>query len=217
MAQLAIKAGAEGITVHPRPDQRHIRPSDVRALSSFLRSEYDEQIEFNIEGNPTDGFLDLVKSVRPTQVTLVPDLPDQRTSDHGWDFLADGQKLTSIVAELVPLRIRVALFIDPDPDAIPFVRDTGANRIELYTGPYAEAFSTGSYKRVLSRYVTTARSASSVGLAVNAGHDLNLENLHAFKRAVPVLAEVSIGHALTADALRFGFPEAVKRYLAAMC
>lgn len=212
MAQLAIAGGAEGITVHPRPDQRHIRLPDVHTLRKLLRTEYNDQIEFNVEGYPSNDFLELVMEVQPTQVTLVPDLPDQRTSDHGWELRTTGRQLASIVAELNPLGIRVALFVDPDPEVMSLVRDTGANRIELYTGPYAVSYSSGEYEQSLASYVATANRAINIGLGINAGHDLSLDNLPTFKRAIPDLAEVSIGHALTAHALRVGFAEAVKEY-----
>ena len=216
IARLAIAAGAEGITVHPRPDQRHIRPTDVLELRSLLRTEYDDRIEFNVEGNPTDSFLALVHEVCPTQVTLVPDTPEQRTSDHGWEIHTEGKRLAPLIADLASDGIRVSLFVEPAPETMSSVRTTGAHRIELYTARYAEAYADGIYDEVLGRYSDTAEKAVEVGLGVNAGHDLTLDNLPAFKRQVPMVAEVSIGHALIADALRMGLPATVKAYLAAI-
>jgi len=215
-ARLVIAAGAHGITVHPRPDERHIRRSDVHDLAALLRNEYAGRIEFNIEGNPTEAFLELLFDVRPDQATLVPDAPDQRTSDHGWDFEADGERLKPIVARLKNAGIRVSLFVDPEIDAVRGAAEAGADRIELYTEPYAAAYARGEYLDVLHTYAECAREAARLGLGVNAGHDLNLDNLPRLRDALPMLAEVSIGHAITADALRIGFPGAVEAYLAAL-
>jgi pyridoxine 5-phosphate synthase len=215
IAELVIGAGADGITVHPRPDERHIRRSDVRDLGELLRTRYPD-IELNIEGYPSADWLDLVHEIEPAQATLVPDSPEQRTSDHGWDLEADGNLLVPIVRDLRAAGIRVSLFLDPDPEALPAVKATGADRIELYTEPYARAFAAGHHAESLASYAATARAADGAGLGVNAGHDLNLDNLPAFRRAIPMLAEVSIGHAITADALRMGFPAAVREYLAAI-
>ena len=216
IARLAIEAGAHGITVHPRPDQRHTRSSDVRELAHLISTEFEGKAEFNVEGYPTDEFLSLVSDVNPTQVTLVPDAPEQRTSDHGWDLSADGAWLKAVVSSLSNIGTRVSLFIDPDVDAVLRVRDTGAQRIELYTEPYASAYSSSDCDSELGRYSIAAQTAIESGLGINAGHDLTLENLPAFKSRVPMLAEVSIGHAITSDALVIGFQAAVKSYLDAL-
>lgn len=210
-AKLCVAAGAAGITVHPRPDQRHTRPSDVRELR---RLTYDLHVEFNVEGYPTDDFLQLVCEVRPEQCTLVPDAPDQKTSDHGWDVAAQAELLTKVVAPLRSAGIRVSIFMDPVPDAMRLIPAIGAHRVELYTEPYAAAFATPDRETQLVRYAAAARAAHQAGLGVNAGHDLNLHNLGPFLQAVPYVEEVSIGHALVADALELGMSEAVKRYVA---
>jgi pyridoxine 5-phosphate synthase len=215
-ARLVIGAGAHGITVHPRPDERHIRRSDVRELAALIAAEFDPRIEYNIEGNPTPEFIALVGEVRPDQVTLVPDAPEQRTSDHGWDLLRDSARLAPLVRELRSSGARVSLFLDPDAAMVPRAKEVGADRIELYTEPYARAFGGPGAGAMLGRYVKAARAAERVGLGVNAGHDLNLDNLPAFCQAIAPLAEVSIGHAITADALRLGFPAAVEAYLRAI-
>ena len=215
-ARLVIHAGAQGITVHPRPDERHIRRTDVVELAALLRDEFPPTIEYNIEGYPTPEFIALIREVRPDQVTLVPDAPDQRTSDHGWDLTRDGARLTPIIAQLRASGARVSLFLDPEPAQVAGVERAGAERIELYTGPYAHAFGRPGAKALLERYVQTAEAAARAGLGVNAGHDLNLDNLPTFAQAVAQLAEVSIGHAITADALRIGFPAAVEAYLRAL-
>jgi pyridoxine 5-phosphate synthase len=216
IAELVIAAGAQGITVHPRPDQRHIRPGDVRDLAALLHERYRDSIEFNIEGYPTDDFLALVLEARPTQVTLVPDAPDQRTSDHGWDVTANRTLLEQVIATLHEAAARVSLFLDPEPDAVADVAAVGADRIELYTEPYARAFAAGKCDALLARYAATAQAAVEAGLGVNAGHDLTVANLRVFRTHVPALAEVSIGHAITADALEVGFPAAVRAYLEAL-
>jgi pyridoxine 5-phosphate synthase len=215
-ARLVIGAGAHGITVHPRPDERHIRRSDVRELAALIAAEFDPRIEYNIEGNPTPEFVALVGEVRPDQVTLVPDAPEQRTSDHGWDLRRDSARLAPLVRELRSSGARVSLFLDPDAAMVPRAKEVGADRIELYTEPYARAFGGPEAGAMLGRYVEAARVAERVGLGVNAGHDLNLDNLPAFCQAIAQLAEVSIGHAITADALRLGFPAAVEAYLRAI-
>ena len=216
IARIAIAAGAEGITVHPRPDERHIRPSDVRELNSLLKSEYNDKVEFNIEGYPTKAFLELVREVKPTQVTLVPDAPDQRTSDHGWNTSVEGERLQSVVAHIHETGARVSLFIDADAEEIPQVSRIGAERIELYTEPYARAYAKAAFEDELDRYSATAQAAVELDIGVNAGHDLTLDNLPPFKQRIPMLAEVSIGHAITADALECGFPAAVNAYRAAV-
>ena len=213
-ARLALDAGAHGITVHPRPDGRHVRAQDVRELAAVLREW--PAAEFNIEGNPFHGLLEFVRDVRPRQCTLVPDESGAFTSDHGWDLPADRARLKPVVAELKSLGVRVSLFMDPLPDAMGAVRELGADRVELYTEPYALSFGTSEEESVLGRYAQAARAAQRVGLGINAGHDLNLDNLPVFLRAVPDVLEVSIGHALISDALEFGLAEAVRRYLDAI-
>jgi pyridoxine 5-phosphate synthase len=215
-ARLVVLAGAHGITVHPRPDERHIRRTDVVELAALVRDELAPAIEYNIEGYPTPEFITLIGEVRPDQVTLVPDVPDQRTSDHGWDIKATFRSLQSVIRELKATGARVSLFMDPDPGAIASAATVGADRIELYTGPYAHAFAEGVAAPLLRRHVQAAEAAQEAGLGVNAGHDLNLDNLPAFVHAIPQLAEVSIGHAITADALRIGFPAAVEAYRRAL-
>jgi pyridoxine 5-phosphate synthase len=215
-ARLAIHAGAHGITVHPRPDERHIRRTDVIELAALVRDELAPGIEYNIEGYPTPEFIALIGEVRPDQVTLVPDAPDQRTSDHGWDLKASFRSLQSVIRELKGIGARVSLFMDPDPGAIATAASVGADRIELYTGPYAHAFAEGVAAPLIRRHIQAAEAAQEAGLSVNAGHDLNLDNLPVFVQAIPQLAEVSIGHAITADALRIGFPAAVEAYLRAL-
>src|SRR5690606_37815187 len=216
MADLVIASGAHGITVHPRPDERYVRRTDVYELAALLEQKHEGRIELNIEGNPTDDLLELLLDVKPEQATLVPDSPDQRTSDHGWNFGADGERLRPIVARLKAAGIRVSLFVDGEVAAVTAAAATGADRIELYTEPYAAAHARGDFAAVLREYARCGEEAERLGLGVNAGHDLNLENLPALRDTMPMLAEVSIGHAITADALRIGFPGAVEAYLAAL-
>jgi pyridoxine 5-phosphate synthase len=213
IARLCIDAGAHGITVHPRPDQRHIRPDDVYELADMLSRE--RNIEFNIEGNPFSGFMDLVRKVRPDQCTLVPDSPDALTSDHGWDLRRDNHGLHPLIRELRNLGIRISLFMDADPSQMTLAKAVGADRVELYTGPYAAAFGTPLQESVAEQYARSASAAQNAGLGVNAGHDLNLQNLARFCE-IPGILEVSIGHAITADALEVGFPAAVRAYLKAI-
>ncbi len=210
-AIIVLNAGAHGITVHPRPDERHIRKSDVYDLAALLSKR--PEAEFNIEGNPFHMMMDLVRAVRPHQCTLVPDDPDAFTSNHGWNLARDGIRLQPKIAELRALGTRVSLFMDPVSETMPHARALGADRIELYTEPYAKAFGTPEESRILNRYVKSARAAQASGLGINAGHDLNLNNLPRFLQAVTGVIEVSIGHALTADALEFGLTETVHRYL----
>jgi pyridoxine 5-phosphate synthase len=210
-ARIALDAGAGGITVHPRPDARHIRTDDVHALLPVL-GQYPGA-ELNIEGNPFHAVLGLVREVRPQQFTLVPDEPAAYTSDHGWDLQKDGERLQPIVAELKRLGVRVSLFMDPDPAAMPLAAATGADRVELYTEPYAAAYGTSAEATALARYVEAAGAALHRGLAVNAGHDLNQRNLGALISAIPDLSEVSIGHALIAEALEEGLAATVRSYL----
>lgn len=216
MARMVVAAGAQGLTVHPRPDERHIRRSDVPALNKLITSELPAGIEFNVEGYPTPDFIALIQETCPDQVTLVPDTPDQRTSDHGWDLIAQKSFLRDVIGDLKRSGARLCLFMDPEPGEMAKAAGAGADRVELYTGPYAEAFATDDAALMLQRYVDAAEAAAAAGLGVNAGHDLSLDNLPDFRRAVPMLAEVSIGHAITADALRIGFPAAVEAYLRAL-
>jgi pyridoxine 5-phosphate synthase len=209
-AEHCIDAGAHGITVHPRPDQRHIRPSDVFDLSNCLKSH--PHVEFNIEGNPFSEFMELVRKVLPAQCTLVPDAPGAATSDHGWDLETDSRRLRPIVAELKDLGTRVSLFMDADSDQWALARELGADRVELYTQPYAEAFARNDYEAVFGYFKFAANAAQTSGLGINAGHDLNLQNLGRFCE-IPGILEVSIGHALVSDALDMGFSNAVRAYL----
>lgn len=207
-AQVVIAAGAHGITVHPRPDERHVRKSDVYEIEKLLEQYPD--IEFNIEGYPTEDFLDMVCSVKCDQVTLVPDAPDQKTSDHGWDMVRHADFLKQVVGRINAAGKRVSVFVDPDPDTVGLAKGIGAARVELYTGPYFE-------KTIpLSQYKLTADAAVQAGLKVNAGHDLNLDNLAQFIEAIPECAEVSIGHAITSDALMMGWPTTIRKYLEAI-
>jgi pyridoxine 5-phosphate synthase len=211
-ARLCLEAGADGITIHPRPDQRHVRPGDVHDLASLLK-EFPAA-EFNIEGNPFHQFISFAEDVRPAQCTLVPDETAAFTSDHGWDLKKDGERLGPLIKSIQGLGCRVSLFIDPDPIAVEHAARLGAERVELYTAPYAEAFEKKIADAGVEPYSASAIRARQLGIQVNAGHDLSLQNLGFFLSHVPDVAEVSIGHALIADALDFGLPEAVRRYLA---
>ena len=213
-ARTVLDAGAAGITVHPRPDQRHIRHDDVVPLAKLVADRGDPSIEYNIEGYPDERFLTLVEEARPHQVTLVPDAPDQATSDHGWDLPATAEMLTPVVKRLKDQGFRVALFADPVPAVIEGAKAVGADRVELYTGRYFDAHRDGKGAQSLLGFVEAATLARQLGLGVNAGHDLTLDNLGDFCAAIPWLAEVSIGHAITADALERGFAGAVRAYLA---
>lgn len=197
--------GADGITVHPRPDERHIRKSDVYALRPLVRTE------FNIEGYPDERFMELVLSVRPTQATLVPDAPSALTSSAGWDVQANMEFLTLIVDRLKEAGIRTSIFVDTDEANIRAAARTGTDRVELYTGPFAEAFETDP-EGAVAPFAAAAIAAHNVGLGVNAGHDLNLHNLKFFQEHVPHLSEVSIGHALISDALYLGLEATIKAY-----
>ena len=212
-----LELGAQGLTVHPRPDQRHIRPHDVIALSALVKSF--SHTEFNIEGNPLapakndyPGLLALVEQTRPHQCTLVPDSDSQLTSDHGFDLTQSAEVLAPILSQLKRWGVRSSLFMDPDLVQIDLAKQVGADRIELYTGPYAWNFGGEKGRETFQRYYEAAQHAHNIGLGVNAGHDLNLENLSTFC-SVPGLQEVSIGHALTIDALQMGLPETVSQYL----
>ena len=200
--------GAQGITVHPRPDERHIRYADVRALAGLVTTE------LNIEGNPREPrFVELVLAVKPAQVTLVPDAEGQLTSDHGWDTIAHHDYLVDVTRTFRRAGVRVSLFVDPRPELVAGAKQVGADRVELYTEGYAREF-TESAEKAAAPYVLAAQAASDVGLGLNAGHDLDLHNLRFFAERVPGLLEVSIGHALVCDALYLGFEETVRRYLA---
>jgi len=211
LSTLALEAGADGITVHPRPDARHITSADVADLAALLRDW--PQAEFNIEGNPFHNLMPLIREHRPHQVTFVPDSVGQATSDHGWDLAHDGEALQPLIAECRALGVRVSLFMDPLPEAMAAARALGADRVELYTEAYAHAHGSPRQADVLAPYVATAQAAGRVGLGVNAGHDLNRDNLTDFLRAVPGVDEVSIGHAIASDALEMGMSETVKAYL----
>ena len=210
-ARIALEAGAAGITVHPRPDERHIRPHDVQELAVLVREW--PGCEFNIEGNPFHNLMALAEVIRPEQCTLVPDDPGAAPSDHGWDLQREGGRLEPLVGRLRALGIRVSLFMDPDPAAMARARDLGADRVELYTEAYARRHGTAEQAASLAGYAAAAQAAQACGLGVNAGHDLNLANLGDFIRAVPRVLEVSIGHALTADALEMGMAAAVRAYV----
>ena len=209
-AQLCLEAGAQGITVHPRPDARHIRADDVRELAALMKAW--PQAEYNIEGNPTQNLMDFIRETRPHQATFVPDSEDQFTSDHGWNLPADAERLRPMIAECKSLGVRVSLFMDPLPAAMAHVAAVGADRIELYTETWASAFGTPREAEVAAAFAATARAALAQGLGINAGHDLNRDNLTRFLREVPGVSEVSIGHALIADALELGYTEAVRDY-----
>ena len=215
-AHICIAAGAQGITIHPRSDQRHIRPHDAVDLKREI------SVELNIEGNPFaepqgdyPGFMAIVRQVRPAQCTLVPDSHSQLTSDHGWDLLKEANRLKPIIAELKDLDCRISLFMDADTQELSLAREIGANRIELYTGPYAAAFSEHRAETELSKLLTVAKEAEKLDLGLNAGHDLNLQNLPLLV-TLPHLLEVSIGHALVADALECGLENTVKAYIKAL-
>jgi pyridoxine 5-phosphate synthase len=219
-ARTCIAAGANGITVHPRPDMRHIRATDVTDLAALLATPAFAEIEFNIEGNPFagpqdngfPGFMALVEQTMPAQCTLVPDNPVQLTSDHGWDLAGDNTPLAAVIDSLKELGIRVSLFMDPVDAQIKEAARLGAHRIEFYTGPYADAY--GAHQAILARFVEAATFARGLGLGINAGHDLNQENLGEFCLAVAPVDEVSIGHALITDALWSGLDPTVRRYKA---
>ncbi len=213
-ARTCLGAGCHGITVHPRPDARHITYRDVFELAAMLRAEY--RTELNIEGYPGPGFLDLVCKVRPDQATLVPDPPNVLTSDQGWALGERNAWLGDVIQRLHDNAIRVSLFVEPDPATVRGAKDLGADRIELYTGPYAMAFETPERARILGEHCASARLARSIGLGLNAGHDLNLKNLPRYVKTVRGLAEVSIGHALIADALYLGLKRTVGLYLKAL-
>ena len=209
-ARLVLEAGAQGITVHPRPDERHIRAHDVRDLAELLKDW--PQVEYNIEGNPFHNLMDVIREIRPHQATFVPDTVGQFTSDHGWTFPADLERLAPEVAQTKALGVRVSLFMDPSPEMMRAAREVGADRVELYTEAYASAWGTPRQAEALARYRAAAEAALAAGLEINAGHDLNRDNLADSLREVPGVQEVSIGHALVADALELGYTETIRDY-----
>ena len=212
-AEICLQAGAAGITIHPRPDERHIRAHDVTDLAALMQAWPDR--EFNIEGNPTQNLMDFVRAVRPHQCTFVPDSESQPTSDHGWDLSAPtghADRLRPLIAEARALGVRVSLFMDADPAAMALAQAIGADRVELYTEPYAAAWGTPRQAEVVAQFAAAARAAQAAGLGINAGHDLSRANLGDFLRGVPGVQEVSIGHALIADALELGYAATVQDY-----
>jgi pyridoxine 5-phosphate synthase len=211
-ARIALDAGAHGITLHPRPDQRHIRPHDVDEVAAVLTGY--PGVELNIEGNPFEGLVEHCERVHPAQATLVPDTTQQATSDHGWNLEADGERLVPVVARLRAIGCRVSLFMDAVPGAIAGAKTVGADRVELYTEPYAAEFARRADSTDFAAFRASALAATAAGLGINAGHDLNLANLGSFLANVPAVLEVSIGHALIADALELGLAETVRRYVA---
>jgi pyridoxine 5-phosphate synthase len=211
LGRIALQAGAHGLTVHPRPDERHIRASDVPILRDLIRSEFPGR-EYNIEGYPDERFLKLVEDHRPDQVTLVPDDPSQGTSDHGWDIAKNRDFLSRVIARIHRAGLRVSLFIDPDPAAPALAKEVGADRVEIYTGPYGGALDPEVARRELAKVVAVGKATAAAGLDLNAGHDLTRANLPALVAALPNLLEVSIGHAITADALTFGMAETVRKF-----
>jgi len=216
MGRIALQNGAHGLTVHPRPDQRHTRFTDVADLRALLDSEFPG-CEFNVEGYPTEEFLELVEQNRPDQVTLVPDDPAQATSDHGWDFRLHSNFLKPLVSRLHSAGMRVSIFSDADVDQVQWAAETGLDRIELYTGPYGATYASDTeQQKQIDLLGNTADKALSMGIGVNAGHDLTVENLPPLIARIPQLAEVSIGHALTADALEYGMAGTVKRFLSSL-
>jgi pyridoxine 5-phosphate synthase len=210
-ATLCLQAGAQGITVHPRPDERHVRGHDVADLAELMKSWPDR--EFNIEGNPLQNLMGLVRQFKPQQCTFVPDSEGQFTSDHGWTPATDAEKLRPLIAEAKALGVRVSLFMDAEPDSMAWAKSVGADRVELYTEPFAAAWGTPHQQDQLDRFAKAAQAALDAGLGVNAGHDLNCDNLAAFIKHVPGVQEVSIGHALIADALEQGYNATVAAYL----
>ncbi len=215
-AELALTSGARGLTVHPRPDERHIRAADVPMLAAVMRP-YRPAMEFNIEGYPDQRLMTLLNADVPEQVTLVPDAPDAFTSEEGWKLdPAQAALAASSIAGIQALGCRVILFIDPDPSVIGRVRDSGADGVEIYTGTFAAAFRDGGHGAILEQISATADAARAAGLVVNAGHDLNLHNIPPLMAAIPFLAEASIGHELTADALEMGFAATVAAYARAL-
>lgn len=210
-SRICLAAGADGITVHPRPDERHIRRADVFEIAEMLQ-EWPEA-EYNIEGNPFHNLMEFIRAVRPSQATFVPDSESQSTSDHGWNLNDDAARLEPLIRECNELGVRVSLFMDPEVEQMGIAKQLGAERIELYTETWASAFSTAAREATLAKFAAAARAAQDVGLVINAGHDLNLVNLTPFLVGVPGVAEVSIGHALIGDALEMGYEKTVQAYL----
>ena len=210
LGRIVLEAGAAGLTVHPRPDERHIKTKDVPVLRDLVRQFPGR--EYNIEGYPDERFLRLVEANRPDQVTLVPDDPAQGPSDHGWDIAHNAALLTAITARLHHANMRVSLFIDPDATLPALAKSVGADRVEIYTGPYGGAFSPADIAREFAKVVATGHAAAAAGIGLNAGHDLTRANLPALVKALPNLAEVSIGHAIIADALTLGMAETVRQF-----
>ncbi len=211
LGRIALKAGAVGLTVHPRPDERHIRHSDVPVLRGLIANEFPD-CEFNIEGYPDERFLKLVEANRPTQVTLVPDDPHQGTSDHGWDIAANRGMLADVIARLQEGKMRVALFVNSDPGSATQAKNVNADRIEIYTGPYGGAFDQEQREWEFKKVLATGKAAEAEELGLNAGHDLTRENLPRLVAALPNLLEVSIGHAIIADAMIFGMADTVQMF-----
>ena len=215
-ARLSLEAGANGITVHPRPDERHVRSADVFEIAAMMKDWPDR--EFNIEGNPFQNLMGFVQDLSARglplhQCTFVPDSEDQFTSDHGWAFPQDAERLKPLIEQVHARGVRVSLFMDPIPEAMALAKAAGADRVELYTESYASAFNTSLKNNALSRFTQSARAAAAIDLGLNAGHDLNRDNLTEFLKAVPGVLEVSIGHALLSDALELGYAATVKEYL----
>lgn len=200
------KFGAQGITVHPRPDERHIRYQDVRDIRPLITTE------LNIEGNPIDKYIRLVLEVKPTQVTLVPDADNQITSNHGWDTVTNKEFLTDVIGQFREAGIRTSIFVDADPKMVEAAQQCGTDRVELYTEPYASGYE-ANREEAIKPFIEAAKAAKAAGLGLNAGHDLSLQNLEYFHKNIPWLDEVSIGHALICDALYLGLEETIKRYL----
>jgi len=209
-ARKFIDLGVQGITIHPRPDERHIKYADAYELGVFLKDF--EAVEFNIEGYPNEDFLEIIEAVRPDQCTLVPDADNQLTSDHGWDFSQQGELVADVIGRIKAWGVRTAVFLDPDPKQIAPAAEAGSDRIELYTESYAEAWGTPEQEAVLAGFRETAQLATQAGLGLNAGHDLDLDNLADFL-TIPNILEVSIGHALTVECIEQGMAQVVKRYL----
>lgn len=210
-ARICLNAGAAGITVHPRPDERHIRRADVFDIAALLKDW--PKAEYNIEGNPFHNLMEFIRAVRPAQATFVPDSESQSTSDHGWNLKEDAARLAPLILECRELGVRVSLFMDPIAEQMSLAKKLGAERIELYTESWAASFHTSARIATLSTFISTSKAAMDVGLGINAGHDLNRENLTPFLKAVPGIAEVSIGHALIGDALELGYDRTVRAYL----
>lgn len=216
LGRVALDAGASGLTVHPRPDQRHIRFSDLADIRALIDDEFP-QAEFNIEGYPSEDFLALVEKHEPEQVTLVPDDPTQNTSDHGWDLVSTGSMLSEVIKRLKGRGMRVSLFADPRPDGLDIAKEIGADRVEFFTGPYGASYADPNVHALeLARLAKAAAQAVKLGLGINAGHDLTVGNLPPLVKVMPTLSEVSIGHGLTCDALEYGMRQSVQRFIKAL-